>query len=80
MRQIHSAKVPEVVTGSASLRGTMPSAAAIRCVNTQFGRRVLIILPWRSCGKSVPVVKYKQADAVVTSLFTGPTGLFTRLR
>ena len=50
MRRIYSAKVRVVNTDSASLRGSMPSATAIRRVNTRFGRRGLIIWPWRSRG------------------------------
>ncbi|KAH3702645.1 hypothetical protein DPMN_077671 [Dreissena polymorpha] len=40
MRRIYSAKVREVNTDSASLRGSMPSATAIRRVNTRSGRGV----------------------------------------
>ncbi|KAH3780769.1 hypothetical protein DPMN_158591 [Dreissena polymorpha] len=38
MRWIYSAKVREVNTDSASLRGSMPSATVICAVNTRFGR------------------------------------------
>ncbi|KAH3895868.1 hypothetical protein DPMN_020035 [Dreissena polymorpha] len=61
MRQIHSAKVREVDTGSASLRGTMLSAAAISRVNTRFGRHVLIILPYIFCKISRYVPRYSVA-------------------
>ncbi|KAH3710483.1 hypothetical protein DPMN_069967 [Dreissena polymorpha] len=46
MRRIYSAKLREVNTDSASLRGSMLIATAIRRVNTRFGGRILIIWPW----------------------------------
>ena len=48
--RIHIAKVREVKTDPASLRGLMPRASVIRHVNTRRRRRVLMFWPWRDQG------------------------------
>ncbi|KAH3878888.1 hypothetical protein DPMN_002789 [Dreissena polymorpha] len=57
-------------TCSASLRGTMPSAAAICRVNTRFGRRVLMILPpWLYCIKKTAPLPGGHVFSLITTIF-----------